>query len=143
MRNKLSRIVPVALLALLPACQRPANDDKPAPPAPAPAQHRSEGNLTAEEVKDYLHGKTLQLSAEAANGNGKEKAGIVTIKKEGITALKVGNGASVNNGPWSHEVTFLYGTEEGSYAVIAEVEHRLVEDKRAFFGFRVTRIVKQ
>jgi hypothetical protein len=48
--------------------------------------------------------------------------------KESIRALSVG---------------FLYDTATDSYAVEGSVEHKLVEDQPAFFGFTVKRVVKQ
>ena len=120
------------------ACQKLA-EDKPADPVVQKVK-RQESELTVEEVKNYLDGKTLDVSGA------KEKAGAATytIRKEGITALKIGNGASVNNEPWVHEVTFLYDSGMGEvYAVIADVEHRMVDSRQAFFGFTVKRVVRQ
>jgi hypothetical protein len=116
---------------VLPAACRPP--EPPRPSAGVPAQ-RSDSDLTADEVKDYLDGKTLDLEGGGAP---------LTVHKAGITALKVGNGFSANDGPWEHEVTFLYNSGDATYAVIGHVEHRAVEGKQAFFAFKVDRVAKQ
>jgi len=94
------------------------------------------GDLTADEVKDYLDGKALDL---------KEQGGSITMRKAGITALAVGNGHSINNAPWEHEITFLYSTGR---CILrghrpCEATCRAVQGKQAFFGFTVERVAKQ
>jgi hypothetical protein len=124
-------LVLVGVGVALPAACRPPEPPRPSVGVPA---ERSDSDLTADEVKDYLDGKTLDLQRGGAP---------ITIHKSGITALKVGDGSSINNGPWEHEVTFLYSTGDATYAVSGHVEHRAVEGKQAFFGFKVDRVAKQ
>jgi hypothetical protein len=95
-------------------------------------------------VKSYLDGKTLEAADDAEGGAGKPK-GVrsLTIKKEGITALKIGHGYRADNDPWHHEVTFLYADGKDSYAVVVDVEHQLVGDRQGFFGLKAKRVVKQ
>ena len=113
------------------ACRPPA---PPTAPAGVPAA-RPDSDLTADEVKDYLDGKPLELEGQG---------GPITMHKAGITALRVNSdGFSINNGPWVNEVTFLYSTGDASYALNGHVEHRAVEGKQAFFGFKVDRVAKQ
>jgi hypothetical protein len=131
----------VLLLLLLPSCQRPP--DAGGTP-PAGSTRRGEGDVTPEEVKNYLDGKTLEVPDDAAGRAAKPKgAHALTIKKEGITALQLGRGFSANSEPWHREVTFLYADGKDSYAVVVEIEHQAIGDKQAFFGFRVKRLVKQ
>ena len=140
MRSSLAPFV--LLLLLLPSCQRPP--DTGATPPPAGTTPRNEGDVTAEEVKNYLDGKTLEVPDDAAGGASKPKgAHALTIKKEGITALKLGRGYSGNNEPWHRDVTFLYADGQDSYAVVVEIEHQAIGDKQAFFGFQAKRVVKQ
>jgi hypothetical protein len=117
-------------LVVLAGCRPP---EPPRPSAGVPAE-RSDSDLAADEVKDYLEGKMLDLEGGGAP---------ITIHKAGITALTVGNGSSVNDRPWEHEVTFLYNSGDATYAVIGHVEHRAVEGKQAFFAFKVDRVAKQ
>jgi hypothetical protein len=133
MRNRL--VLFVVLLPLLPSCQRPPETVE--AHAPADPTRRGEGDVTADEIKNYLDGKTLEPPGNPPGGHA------LTIKKEGITALKVGNGYSANNEPWHREVTFLYTDGQDSYAVVVDVEHQAVGDKQAFFGLQVKRLVKQ
>jgi hypothetical protein len=131
-RHVITLVVLLVVVGLvLPAACRPP--EPPSAPAGVPAA-RPDSDLTADEVKDYLDGKTLDLQGQGAP---------ITMHKTGITALKVGNGFSANNGPWEHEVTFLYSTDDATYAVIGNLEHRAVEGKQAFFGFKVERVAKQ
>jgi hypothetical protein len=154
MKGRLVRSVPLVLLLLLPACQRVANEPG-SGPSSAPVK-RQDGDLIADEVKDYLDGKTLELPEDAQPGGaekgkdgrrdgqgGVQKGHSLTIRKANIKALSIGNGSSVNNEPWVHEITFLYNSGTESYAVVGQVEHRLVEGRQAFFGFKVNRVAKQ
>ena len=142
MAKQLCRFVPVVTLCLLLSCQK-ATQEPLSSANDGGSKGRAEGDLTVEEVKKYLDGKTLELpSADPVAKEGKPGR-TCTIKKESITALRVGNGFSVNNERWQHEITFIYDTGDGLYSVIAQVEHRLVGDQQAFFGFKVVRIAKQ
>lgn len=53
------------------------------------------------------------------------------------------SGTSVGDGPWSTNVTFIAKSGMERYAVKLTVQHRRVENKRAFFGFRVQDIALQ
>ena len=146
---------PVILLAFLAAiagtgCPRPSRDHAhdPAAPATAPqaAEDRpSEGRPSKQEVLDYLDGKEIALvEGERRLGHELPKsAPRHVVRKAHIEALKVGNGASVNGGPWSTDIDFLLNTGEARYAVLATVSHKRIEDRRAFFGFEIKRVARQ
>jgi hypothetical protein len=85
----------------------------------------------------------LSKSEQADQPKKSAQAKALTMKKAGITALKVSYGSSIDNKPWVNEVTFLYDSGTERYAVVGTVEHRLVENQRAFFSFKVDRISKQ
>jgi hypothetical protein len=106
--------------------------------APVPAR-TSEGTPTKDEVLDYLDGKEILL----AGGHPPLDGPKYTIRKADIEALKVGSGASVNNGPWSTEIDLLLNTGQGRFAILARVEHKLIENKRAFFGYKIERVARQ
>jgi hypothetical protein len=109
----------------------------PAPVDAAPSQSRP----TREEVIDYLDGKELDLAMGGDGGQGKAKH---VIRKEQIEALQVADSAtSVNDEPWSVQIDFILNSGMGRYAVTGRVEHKLVDHKRAFFGFSVERVARQ
>jgi hypothetical protein len=134
MHRRLNRLAALGLLLLLASCQRLTAPLGVATSASPTASHRSEGDLTADEVRDYLDGKTLEVGDGAAP---------ITMHKAAIKAIAFGGGYSGNGEPWHSEITFIYDSGMGSYAVIADIEHRAVEDHQAFFGFKVKRIAKQ
>lgn len=103
------------------------------------ADERS-GYPTKEWMLEYLDGKSLTFPDSTAQ----EEAATLLIQKEGIEALQFADTASsVNGGPWSTELTFLYNTGEKRYAVVGSIEYREVEGQFAFFGFDVTTIAEQ
>src|SRR5262249_30383185 len=105
----------------------------------------SEGTPTRDEILGYLDGKNLDLASTPAADRPRRNPSATTLllKREGITALSIGRGASIDDGPWQTEMTFLYDTGDERYAVVGKVEHRLVENQRAFFGFTVDRVARQ
>jgi hypothetical protein len=110
--------------------------------APSPkAKGPSQAYPTNEEVLDYLDGKTISLDTPDAPAKGKAQ---LVLRRNQIEALDVSDsGTQLTGGPWVTGVTFLLKTDQGSYAVKMTVQHQLVDDKRAFFGFRVTEMSKQ
>ena len=124
--------LPLALVILLSACST-------AKTLPA------EALLTREEVLNYLDGKELPL---AVPGPGEPKLEgeppTVVLKRDQITVLDPEPGVrAVDTAPWTSKVTFLYAHDGERYAVEATVDHKLVENQRAFFGFRPRRVAKQ
>jgi len=92
---------------------------------------------TKDEVLDYLDGKTIAQSLEKGTPQ-------FVLKREQVEALEVEQGGTmVSNGPWVTSVTFIANSGDGRYAVRLTVQHRPVEDKRAFFGFTVQEVAKQ
>ena len=90
-----------------------------------------------DEVLDYLDGKTIAQSLEKG-------APRFVLKRDQVEALEVDKSAtSVGDGPWVTSVTFIANAGDGRYAVKLTVQHRRVEDKRAFFGFTVQEVAKQ
>ena len=140
MSRRLAGSAALLFLPLLISCQRGTPGGTPTTPDTPPAI-REEFDLTAEEVKNYLDGKPLELPEEKAEKGKPNRT--VTMSKEGVTAVQISNASRANNDPWEHEVTFIYDTGMGSYAVIARVQHRVVEQKQAFFGFKLNRVEKQ
>jgi hypothetical protein len=134
MHRRLKRFAALGLLLLLASCQRLTAPMGATTFGSPNASHRGEGDLTAEEVRDYLDGKALEVGDGAAP---------ITMHKAGIKAMAFGGGYSGNGEPWHSEITFIYDSGTASYAVIADIEHRAVEDHQAFFGFKVKRIAKQ
>jgi hypothetical protein len=109
-------------------------------PAPADAGP-SQSRPSKEEVIEYLDGKELDLAKGRDAGKGEAKH---VIRKDQIEALQVADSAtSVNNGPWSVQIDFILNTGMGRYAVTGRVEHKLVDQKRAFFGFLVEQVARQ
>ena len=120
------------------ACNRPA----PPPNFATPSAKEARGNYPLkEEVIEYLDGKSINL----ADPKAKDNAGKVhTLRRTEIEALEVAKSASsINNGPWTTEVTFIVRTDEGRYAVKGSVQYRIVEDTCAFFGFEISEVAKQ
>src|SRR4051812_20312204 len=128
------RLLPLVLIGCAFGCNRLGPAPAVAPPAPAPTEG-SDSFPSKAEVLDYLDGKPMPLALagpEAKAGN------TVTLRRDQIDALQVDRGgSSVNGGPWLTSITFLANTPEGKYAVRAQVQHRRVEGKRAFFGGEV------
>jgi hypothetical protein len=138
MRRSTSLLVLLSLVPL--GCQPTTATFTAVAPSPK-AKGPSQAYPTKEEVLDYLDGKTISLDAPEAPA--KEKAQLV-VKRNQIEALEVSDsGSKLGDGPWVTGVTFLLKTDQGSYAVKMTVQHQLVDDKRAFFGFRVTEMSKQ
>jgi len=99
----------------------------------------SQAYPSKEEVLDYLDGKTISRTQPPS----KDEPQFI-LRQAQIEALEVSqSGTSVNDGPWTTAVTFIAKTDEGRYAVKLTLEHRLVENNRAFFGFHVAEIAKQ
>jgi hypothetical protein len=103
----------------------------------------AETTPTKEEIAGYLNGKTLPLpetDSVALQGNASSKS---CILKDGLEALEKGNGWSYNNEPWTTPIVFLYSDGDARYAVEADIYHKPVGDKTAFFGFTVKKVAKQ
>lgn len=112
-----------------------------APPTPAPTT-QSEAWPSKDEVLAYLDGKPISL-AESSDSPEKDKKRH-TIKKDQIEVLQVTTAGSHSGGePWSTEINFVINTGEARYAVVGRVEHKLIESKRAFFGFQVQKVARQ
>jgi hypothetical protein len=113
-------------------------------PGPAATQKDTGSDAwpSSEEVLEYLDGKKLPL--EVKDGN-PDFGHSVTMQRVNIVALEVSHGGAHAGGePWSTSITFIYDAPgDGKYAVDGRVQHRKVADKRAFFGFDVTRVAKQ
>lgn len=113
-------------------------------PAPGPAPSAvttgsSEAYPSKDEVIDYLDGKTIARP----DPSGKSEPRFV-FARDSIEALEVDQGGtSVGDGPWSTKVTFIAKSGMERYAVKMTVQHRRVENKRAFFGFFVQDIAQQ
>jgi hypothetical protein len=115
----------------------------PGPPTAAPEPSGpNDAWPTREEVLAYLDGKSVPLSVPNQLSGADDKGHV--LKREQIEALEVKtSGGNINGGAWSTEVNFLLNTGTGRYAVSGTVEHRLIENTRAFFGFRVREVSKQ
>jgi hypothetical protein len=99
----------------------------------------SQAYPSKEEVLDYLDGKTISRTQPPS----KDEPQFI-LRQAQIEALEVSqSGTSVNDGPWTTAVTCIAKTDEGRFAVKLTVQHRRVENKRAFFGFQVSEIAKQ
>lgn len=67
-----------------------------------------------------------------------------TLKRDQIEALAVGpGGSSVNDEPWTTNVTFIVRTDQGRYAIRGAVRYRIVEERCAFYGFEAREVAKQ
>jgi hypothetical protein len=141
MRHLATTLFLVSLAAL--GCQRAESTFAVAPSvgkANQPAK-ASEAYPSKEEVLDYLDGKTISLSASEPPKKGDAQ---FVLKRDQIEALEVSeSGSKAGDGPWTTGVSLLVKTEEGRYAVKMTVQHRRVEEKRAFYGFHVTEMAKQ
>jgi hypothetical protein len=132
------RLLPLVLVGCAFGCNRVGPAPAVAPPAPAEG---ADAYPSKAEVLDYLDGKPMPL---ALIGPDAKADNTVTLRRDQIDALEVDRGGSaVNGGPWMTSVTFLANTPQGKYAVRAQVLHRRVEDKRAFFGVEFKEVVKQ
>jgi hypothetical protein len=132
----------VCVAAIGAGCGTPAPTTAPdAPPTPKPAEP-IDGWPTQEEVLAYLDGKSVPLSDP--NRPSGERHWNHVLKREQVEALEVRHsGTRVEDGPWDTPVSFILNTATGRYAVDAVVSHKLIENKRAFFGFRVRDVSKQ
>ena len=101
---------------------------------------RSDSSPSKEEVLGYLDGKTLDLSEAEPQDKGAAKT---IMKKAGIKSLHIGNSSRINNDPWWTDIQFIYDTGASRYVVIGRIEHQLIADQRAFFGFTKSRVAKQ
>jgi hypothetical protein len=114
---------------------------------PAPAPTNAPGKTrddypTKEEVLDYLDGQAIALSDREA-GSGRP-AGSCSLKRSQIEALEVSrNKATPLGEPSISGVTFVLRCDRGRYAVHGLVSYRLVQEKCAFFGFKVVEVSKQ
>jgi hypothetical protein len=142
-RFAVARLAPLLCLCLSASCAKVAPDPQHADADSKSVARPQDGNVTSDEIKNYLDGKSLLIPGEGALPGDIKDSRTIVIKKENIRALSIGDGASVNRGPWNHDITLLYDNGKESYAVECSVEHKLVEDKQAFFGFTVKRVVKQ
>lgn len=139
----MNRAVPVLLLVAVVGCNRPA---APIPVTTAstvtPQDNGSDGYPSKAEVLDYLDGKEMPLNPK---GRPDGKPGeTVTLRKDRIEALTVDqSGTSFDNGPWQTRITFIVEAANARYAVRGTVQHRRVENKRAFFGIEFSEVAKQ
>jgi hypothetical protein len=132
--------LPLIVVVLGVACSSPSS------PAPSPEPPRKdgphEGYPTKEEVLAYLDGKAVSLTDPKQPAGKDEKPHI--LKRDQIEALQVNpSGSSFNDGPWSTTVNFIFNTGDARYAMEIWVSHRLVENKRAFFGMQVKQVSRQ
>jgi len=145
------RIGVLSFVLLAAACAQKASEEDKQAQEPEPATSdskattRQDNELTEAEVKDYLDGKSIDLSsiAEAAKDGAAKTPQSLVLKKSNIRAVRILTGISVDRGTWDHEITLLYDNGPESYAVELSVEHRMVANQQAFFGFKVKRVVKQ
>src|SRR5262245_27899898 len=134
-------VLALPLAALTAACHRAAPPPAaPIPTAAPPPAARGGQWPTEAEVRGYLDGLTVSLP----NTRGQGRAGKrYTLAADRIEALEVVSGGRPADRPWSSEVHFTYDTGEGRYAVVAHVEHRLVEGQRSFLGLSVQSASRQ
>jgi hypothetical protein len=135
-------VIGMALLLGISGCNRitgpPSSGHE--PDQPAPQENRV--HPTRDEFIAYLDAKTISLSEPGSAPEKKEWTHV--IKREEVEAVQFADTAtSINNGPWSKDVTFLLKTAEGRYAVEAQISYRAVEGKTAFFGMEVKTVAKQ
>src|SRR5262245_26789577 len=109
-------------------------------PGPGAARaESSESYPSKEEVLDYLDGKTISRTDPPAKDELQ-----FTLRRDQVEALEIDkSGTSVNDGPWTTNVTLIAKSDETRYAVKLTVKHRRIEDKRAFFGFHVSEVARQ
>ena len=99
----------------------------------------SDAYPSKDEVLDYLDGKTIARPDPSDKGEPR-----FVFQRDHVEALEVEqSGTSVNNGPWTTTVRFIAKSGMERYAVKLTVQHRRVENKRAFFGFNVQDIARQ
>jgi hypothetical protein len=122
-------------------CGTPAPPPAPEPePVPKPAEP-NDGWPTRGEVLAYLDGKSVPFSDPNRPSGERDTSHV--LKRDQIEALEVKHsGTRVEDGPWDTPVSFIFNTAAGRYAVDAVVSHKLIENKRAFFGFRVRAVSK-
>jgi hypothetical protein len=97
---------------------------------------------TQEEVLDYLDGKDIALSDPETGSDRAAKSW--TLKRSQIDALEVAqNKATPAGEPSISGVTFIFNSDRGRYAVHGVVSYRFVQEKCAFFGFKVVEVSKQ
>jgi hypothetical protein len=140
------RVLPVLLVVAVVGCNRLAPTNPAIAPSNGPVTPAqdggSEGYPSKAEVLDYLDGKELPLHPkDQPNGKPSET---VTLRKDRIEALSVEqSGTSFDNGPWQTRITFIVEAGNAKYGVRATVQHRRVENKRAFFGIEYSEVAKQ
>jgi hypothetical protein len=133
-RFAVPRLAPLLCLFLFASCAKVAPDA---------SSKRQDDTPTADDVKNYLDGKSLLIPGEGALPGDIKDSRTIVMKKESIRALSVGDGSRTGRSPWNYDITFLYDNGKDSYAVEGSVENKLVQDRQAFFGFTVKRVVKQ
>jgi hypothetical protein len=93
-------------------------------------------------VLDYLDGKDIALSDPATGSDQGAKS--CTLKRNQIHALEVARSKATPLGkPSMSGVTFILNSDRGRYAVQGVFSYRFVQEKCAFFGFKVVEVSKQ
>jgi hypothetical protein len=137
----------LSFVLLATGCPKASEEAKPAQEAESAggkAKMRQDSELTEEEIKDYLDGKSIALSEGAAAQPGTAKTPQpLVLNKSNIRAVRITDGFSVSGGPWHHDITLIYDNGPESYAIELSIEHRMVSNQLAFFGYTVKRVVKQ
>ncbi len=110
-----------------------------------PAEKEADAWPTNQEILAYLDGKTISEPAPSTPVKGSESGQKSFVLKKGeISSLEVKkSGVAVSGEPWSTPIHFIFNEGGRKYAVDARVDHRKVDDKRAFFGLQAERIAEQ
>ncbi len=110
-----------------------------------PAGSEADAWPSDQEILAYLDGKTIFEPTPASS----EKGGSVPpksflLKAGNISSLEVKkSGVAVSGEPWTTPIHFILDEGGRKYAVDASVDHRKVDNKRAFFGLKAERIAEQ
>ena len=100
--------------------------------------------LTRDEMLSLLDGQAISLVPPRSTRPTEDKP--LTLRKDQIEALEIGQTGTNNNGPvpvMTAKVSFLVRADKGRYAIDGTVSHRLIEDKRVYVRFDVKMVVKQ
>jgi hypothetical protein len=126
-------LLAVLMFGILGCNWRTATAPAVAPSATGAANESSDAYPSKDDVVDYLEGKTIARSDPTA------KAGPQFVfQRDHVEAMEVEkSGTMVSDGPWTTTVRFIAKSGMERYAVTMTVQHRRVENKRAFFGYRV------